>query len=391
MKILFNIGHPAHVHLFKNLIWNLEKNGHVCRIATVDKEVTLNLLKDFSFDYDLLAITGNSLFLKGMSQIKTEYEFYKIAKSFNPDILVSGPGGLSASHVGKLINKPSIIFDDTEHSKIEHFLMDPFATVICTPSCYKSNLSNQVRYNGYHELAYLHPNYFKPNPAVLKEMGLNKDDNFFLIRFSSFNAFHDLKSENFRKEYVMPLIEKLEEKGKIIIASEKKLDKHLEKYQYNLSPSKYHDLLYYAKMYIGESSTSAEESAILGTPSLNFERILINGTPHSFGELSGVLTELENKYGLVYCFHNEEKLLQKLDELLNKGIKDTKRDWIEKSHKLLREKIDVTRFMVWFIENYPESFVNMKNNHNIQKQFQEGSLNILQEKTENIYDPARKA
>jgi predicted glycosyltransferase len=120
-------------------------------------------------------------------------------------------------------------------------------------------------------------------------------------------------------------------------------------------------------MYIGESSTSAEESAILGTPSLNFERILINGKPHSFGELSGVLTELENKYELVYCFHNEEKLLQKLDELLSKGIEDIKRDWMEKSRKLLREKIDVTQFMVWFIENYPESFVIMKDGYIVQK------------------------
>jgi uncharacterized protein len=370
MKILFNIGHPAHVHMFKNLILKLEKNGHLCRIATVDKEVTINLLKDFSLNYDLLAITGNSLFSKAISQIKTEYAFYKIAKSFNPDILISGPGGLSASHVGKLINKPSIIFDDTEHSKIEHFLMDPFATVICTPSCYKSNLNkNQIRYEGYHELAYLHPNYFKPNPAVLEEIGLSKNDNFFLVRFSSFSAFHDVKSQNFKKEYVMPLIEKLEKEGRIIITSEKKLDKRLEKYQYNLSPSKYHDLLYYAKMYVGESSTSAEESAILGTPSLNFERIIINGIPHSFGELSGVLTELEMKYGLVYCFHNEEKLLQKLDELLNKGIKNTKQDWIEKSLKLLRDKIDVTQFMLWFIENYPESFKIMKNNPDFQNQF----------------------
>jgi predicted glycosyltransferase len=209
MRILFNIGHPAHIHLFKNLIWTLEKNNHICRIATVDKEITLNLLTDLSFDYDLLAVTGNSLFSKAISQIKTEYEFYKIAKTFNPDILVSGPGGLSVSHIGKLINRPSIIFDDTEHSKIEHFLVDPFATVICTPSCYKFNLSkNQVRYNGYHELAYLHPNYFKPNPTVLEEIGLSKNDNFFLIRFSSFSAFHDIKSKNFRKEYVTSLIDK---------------------------------------------------------------------------------------------------------------------------------------------------------------------------------------
>lgn len=370
MRILYNICHPAQVHLFKNAIWDLEKRGHKCKITAVDKEVSLNLLDVYGFDYDVVGNEKDSLLSKAAEMLKIERMLYKIARSFKPDILVGGAGNAYSAHVGKLIGKPSIVFDDTEHSKIEHFLMDPFATVICTPSYYKSNIGkNQVKYEGQHELAYLHPNYFKPNPTVLAELGLSEDDNIFLIRFASFNAIHDTQSENFKKEYVLPLIEKLENQGKIIISSEKKLDKYLEKYQYNISPDKYHDILYYAKMYIGESSTSAEEAAVMGTPSLNFERIIINGKLHSAGDLCGVLTELENKYGLVYCFHDEQKLLQKLDELLNKGIKNIKQESREKSCRLIKDKIDVTQFMVWFIENYPESFRDMKDNQMIQKQF----------------------
>jgi predicted glycosyltransferase len=45
-----------------------------------------------------------------------------------------------------MIGKPSIVFDDTEHAKIEHMLMDPFATVICTPSSFTNDLGKkQVR------------------------------------------------------------------------------------------------------------------------------------------------------------------------------------------------------------------------------------------------------
>ena len=45
MKILFDLGHPAHVHYFKNLIKVLEKNGNQIMIIARKKDVTHNLLK----------------------------------------------------------------------------------------------------------------------------------------------------------------------------------------------------------------------------------------------------------------------------------------------------------------------------------------------------------
>ena len=34
-----------------------------------------------------------------------------------------------------------------------------------------------MKYNGYKELAYLHPSYFKPDQRVLKKLGVKKEDN----------------------------------------------------------------------------------------------------------------------------------------------------------------------------------------------------------------------
>ena len=51
MRMLVSIGHPAHVHLFKNLIWALEKHGHEIKIAARDKEIVLYLLDCYDFDY----------------------------------------------------------------------------------------------------------------------------------------------------------------------------------------------------------------------------------------------------------------------------------------------------------------------------------------------------
>ena len=46
-----------------------------------------------------------------------------------------------------------------------------------------------------------------------------------------------------------------------------------------------------------------------------------------------------------------------------------KQEFQNRRHKMLSEKIDVTAFMVWFIENYPESVKIMKENPDYQLRF----------------------
>ena len=53
------------------------------------------------------------------------------------------------------------------------------------------------------------------------------------------------------------------------------------------------------------------------------------------------------------------KELKRLMELLDDEI--VKKRWEKKRRKMLSEKIDVTKFMTEFIENYPESFLRFKN------------------------------
>ena len=48
-----------------------------------------------------------------------------------------------------------------------------------------------IRYNGFHELAYLHPNRFKPDISVLDELKVKEGEKFVILRFVSWNATHD--------------------------------------------------------------------------------------------------------------------------------------------------------------------------------------------------------
>jgi uncharacterized protein len=341
MRVLFNIGHPAQVHLFKNLIWALEDRGHECKITVIDKDVSIYLLKKYGFHFEIVGSSGPSLLFKARELIKIESKLLRLSLSFKPDILVGGVGNAYVCHVGKLLQRPSIVFDDTEHAKLEHFLMDPFASVICTPSCYKKDLGEkQVRYNGYHELAYLHPDYFTPDRSALDELGLDRKDFLIVMRFVSWGASHDIGNSGIKNK--KDLVKKLEKYGTVLITSEAKLDASLEKYKMKIPPERLHDLLYYATLYIGEGAKTASESAVLGTHAIYANTLR-----------SGITDEEENKYNLLFNINNgvrvENQISIKAKELL-----ESNNLWHEgktKREKLLAEKIDVTRFMVDFVEN----------------------------------------
>jgi len=271
---------------------------------------------------------------------------YSAVKNFKPDFFL-GFGSIRAAHVSRIMRKPCVALDDTEHAKWEHMLYVPFTDSILTPSCFTKDFGKkQIRYNGYTELAYLHPNRFTPDPAVLNEIGLTKDDPFFVIRFVSWNASHDVGAHGLTLDTKRKAIHEFEKYGRVIITSEKPLPEEFEKYRIAVSPEKMHDLLYYATLLYGESATMASECAVLGTHAI-------------FCDFAGrgYTDEEERKYHLVYNFkldnESQERSIEKAVELVqNPRLKEIAR---EKQAILLKEKIDVTAFIVWFIEHFPEA------------------------------------
>lgn len=349
MKVLVGIGHPAHVHFYKNMIWNLERKGHEIKVIARNNDIVIELLNTYGFNYEKSSAFYTMLLKKAYIMFQIDYKLYKIVKKFRPDIL-TGILYMYGAHVGKIIRRPSVIFTDTEHARLANRLTFPFASAICTPSCFKKDLGpKQVRYNGYHELAYLHPNYFKSDPSVLDSLGLSKDDKFIILRFVSWGASHDIGQHGLDLETKQRFVRELEKYCRIFITSEAEPGKEFENYKIRVPPEKIHDLLYYATMYIGEGATMATEAGILGTPSIYISSLV--GTMGNFDEL-------DKKYGLVYSFTDPNKALEKAISLIeNKNLKN---EWQTKREKLLKDKIDVTKWMTEFIENYPESFDELK-------------------------------
>ncbi|WP_424357790.1 DUF354 domain-containing protein [Methanocella sp. MCL-LM] len=369
IKVLILVDHPAQIHLYRNLVWQLQERGHKVKIAACVKEVMVDLLDSYGFDYGVLFNNeGGPLYKKAMIAARGEIEMLRLTAGFRPDIFFSATSEIVAP-ARLVFRKPHIGITDTEHASISNTFAYPATDVILTPSSFKSDLgAKQVRFDGCKELAYLHPNHFKPDPAVLEELGLSERDNIFMVRFAAFNAGHDVRSQKFAAKYVPQLIDKLQRHGEIIISSEVPLDGSLKKYQRTISPAKYLDLMAYSSLYVGEGSSSANEAGILGVPSLHFERLSDGKQTYGATAICGIMAELQDKYGLIYSFHEEEKLLAKLDEILA-DLGKARKDWMARRERFLRDKIDVTSFLAWFLENYPESMQQVRQNPSIQHNF----------------------
>ena len=51
LKIFIDIGHPAHVHYFRNSIKILKEKGHRFCITARDKDVTIQLMNEYEIDF----------------------------------------------------------------------------------------------------------------------------------------------------------------------------------------------------------------------------------------------------------------------------------------------------------------------------------------------------
>lgn len=345
MRILFNIGHPAQVHFFKYALHILQNKGHTCKMTAVSKDVSVNLLQAYNIEYELLGNSQPSLFSKATELIKIEKKLYKVAKSFKPDIIVGGSGSANGVHIAKFIRKPSIVFEDSEKGTIEHLLTDKFATIIFTPASYRTKIGdNQIFFNGYKEIAYLHPKYFQPREDVLQELNLTKDDKFIVFRFVTWNADHDIGHNGIENK--VQFVKQLEKYAHVLITSEGELESELEKYRVKVAAEKLHDVLSFAQMFVGDSQTMATEAALLGIPVVRCNSFVGKNDMSNF-------IELEQKYGLIFNYNDSAKALAKSIELIQKP--DIKEEWKIKRQNLFNDKINMTDFIVWFIENYPQS------------------------------------
>lgn len=343
MKILIDINHPAHVHYFRNFARIMTAQGHSILFVSRNKEMEHRLLHLYGIKYVNRGKGRSGKLGKLLYLVYADVKLLRIAINYKPDLFLNFLHPYP-SQVARLLQKPSLVFSDTEHAKLHHMLTVPFATKVLTPACYRTNLGQKhVRFRGFMELAYLHPRYFSPDPSVLQLLGLKESEPYVIVRFVSWQATHDFGHTGMSLLNKRKAVKEMSRLAKVLITSEGQLPPDLEQYRINIPVDKMHDALYYASLLFGESATMASEAAVLGTPSVFIDN-----------DGRGYTDEQENRYGIVFNFSESEQdqnaaIGQALHILYDKGSRGK---YKVIRNQIISENIDTTQFMIEQVMQY---------------------------------------
>jgi predicted glycosyltransferase len=344
MRLLIDILHPAHVHVFRNLAQELTARGHEVRFTLREKECARDLLDQYGIGYDVLSQQRHGAGL-AVELAARSAKLWKIVAQFRPHFLagVMGPSIALVGRLRRLMGDPvrTAIFYDTEMAAITNWFAYPLADYVCTPECYQAPVrGHHIRYPGYHELAYLHPDRFTPDPAVIRQAGIDPSQRYFVVRFVSYAASHDLGTAGISAERKIALIRLLAKRGRVVISSEAPLPAELEPYRLAIPAAAIHHILAGATLLVGESATMASECAVLGVPAVYISPV---------GR--GYTDEEETRYGLVTNFtaaRFKSDWLARVEKLADDPLLASRAR--EARARLLAEKVDTTRWMIDFFE-----------------------------------------
>jgi len=370
MNVLIQLSHPAHFHLYKLVAKNLMEDGNKVLFVIKSKDILETLLQNAGLPYVNInqhAHRGSKLGILWDMFVR-EWRIIKLCRKHKIDLITGSTP--ETAHVSWLLRIHGVNTGEDDAAVISMFIKiaKPFIDGYVAPDpCEMGPVEKRTsHYPGYHELAYLHPNHFTPDPKIVEAYGIDTSKPYFVMRFASLNAHHDSGIKGINTEIAERLVKILEPHGTIYITSERLLEPQFEKYRIKINPLDMHHVMAFASLYIGDSQTMAAEAGVLGVPFVRF---------NDFVGRIGYLRELEDTYELGYGIHatplaanssirrndgspqpsGVEELYKRVEELVAMPSDQRRKLWSERRTQMLSDKIDCAKFLTWFIENYPQS------------------------------------
>jgi predicted glycosyltransferase len=337
MRILAEFSHPAQVHKFKYVFRELMRRGHQVVVLSRDKDVMIPLLDDLAIPHICLSRARSGLLGMGLELLQRELLVLWQALRLRPDVVFSAHS-VAIAHVGWLLRIPTLVHEDTEFGTLQQRLYIPFASKVITSVAYTKDWGGrQVRIDSLEPLAYLHPDYFKPDPAVLEKYGLSLATPYAVMRFVAWKAAHDMGHAGPDGDAKARVLRGLHQKGieKVVLTSESGEQLPFPGEVIRPEPPDLHHLMAFSKICVGDGITVANEAAVLGIPSVLWNPLR-----------AGHTLELA-RYGLVRRVSGLEETLRVVDAILADA--DAGNEWKRRRERFLQEKVDMNEAMISLI------------------------------------------
>jgi len=331
-KFLFDIGHPAHVHLFRNLIAYLKENELPYVVTSRQKDLTGQLLDHYGIPHRVLSKQRHSLpgqaieFLLRTARIYFLHRKYRFTHALGTSVSIGYLSLFTAGHVKSL----NFSEDDDDVIPIQAFLSYPFSTWIVNPTSIRHRrwTSKRILLPTYHELAYLHPNHFSPDLKILQKYNLEKQG-FLIMRLSSLKAHHDRNEAGISTN----LASEIRDVAGPIIVIESRETLNGQR----IDPWDMHHLLAFARVLVSDSQTMTIEAALLGTPSIRIS---------TFKDRLSCLDEIEAALDYTSSFfpNQTDDILEAIENILENDASPN--DLQQIRYRFLESKLDLTNWMV---------------------------------------------
>lgn len=339
MKYIFELNHPKHYYQFKYVMQQLAKDGHEIKVLARDKDVLLNVLRDEGVDYDIFGLHKKTLRDKILGTPKLLVNYYRIAKRWHPDMIVS-KASFYGCFIAKLIGAKSVIFPDSEVVKVTNQYVVPLCTKVITPGKFALDYGQKhLRIAGMFEDCYLAPSVFTPDKKIATQLNTPKQP-YAVLRFVGWYANHDVHNNGLTLDEKKQLIAAIEPYMRVYISSEKPLPEELQKYQLPTPTNAIHSVLTYADLYLGDSQTMAAEAALLGTPAIRTNTFVGSNDMTNF-------KVLENEYGLLRNIREFKDVLPVVQEF---AAQSRKEEWVQKRDAYFQKVGDTNAQIVQWIE-----------------------------------------
>ncbi|MFB6199101.1 MAG: hypothetical protein ABEI52_12690, partial [Halobacteriaceae archaeon] len=297
-----------------------------------DYGCTLELLDFFDLPYAVIGTTDTKKF-SVFRHLPFHYKnFVPATRSFDPDF-VFGTGAYPA-HAGAVTDADTILVVDSEPTWINHAISKPFADVILTPHAFQKDLGDkQIRFRGFEECAYLHPDVYEPVGDVYDELGLDQGERYVILRFNAWGSSHDFSEGGFSDTQRRELVEALSEHATVLVSDEggELDDADLPARSFDVHPAYFHDALRNADLLVADTQTAVTEAALLGTPSIRSNTWVGEDDMGNFVELE--------RNDLVYNLQSFEDVLERAKQLLDEAAAAR---WTQRSDAYMRGLVNLT-------------------------------------------------